>query len=175
MYRDLTKVPIGPGLVRFALPMMLGNLLQQIYNLADTLIAGRALGRDALAAIGSAYTLMTFLTSIFIGRSLEAGALFSIYFGKREQEKLQSAVGHGMVLVLGVTLVLTAASYAGLDVILRFLQVPSSLRAACGAIFWSYLPGCWRRRRLFSSALGQGKSSIKTGACAFESARSCFC
>ena len=71
--------------------MMLGNLLQQIYNLADTLIAGRALGRDALAAIGSAYTLMTFLTSIFIGLSLGAGALFSIYFGKREQEKLQSA------------------------------------------------------------------------------------
>ena len=99
MYRDLTKGPIGPGLVRFALPMMLGNLLQQIYNLADTLIAGRALGRDALAAIGSAYTLMTFLTSIFIGLSLGAGALFSIYFGKREQEKLQSAVGHGMVLV----------------------------------------------------------------------------
>ena len=87
MYRDLTKGPIGPGLVRFALPMMLGNLLQQIYNLADTLIAGRALGRDALAAIGSAYTLMTFLTSIFIGRSLEAGALFSIYFGKRAPEK----------------------------------------------------------------------------------------
>lgn len=130
MYRDLTKGPIGPGLVRFALPMMLGNLLQQIYNLADTLIAGRALGRDALAAIGSAYTLMTFLTSIFIGLSLGAGALFSIYFGKREQEKLQSAVGHGMDLVLGVTLVLTAASYAGRDVILRFLQVPSSLRAA---------------------------------------------
>lgn len=130
MYRDLTKGPIGPGLVCFALPMMLGNLLQQIYNLADTLIAGRALGRDALAAIGSAYTLMTFLTSIFIGLSLGAGALFSIYFGKREQEKLQSAVGHGMVLVLGVTLALTAASYAGLDVILRFLQVPSSLRAA---------------------------------------------
>lgn len=64
--------------------MLLGNLLQQIYNLADTLIAGRALGRDALAAIGSAYTLMTFLTSIFIGLSLGAGALFSIYFGKRE-------------------------------------------------------------------------------------------
>lgn len=95
MYRDLTKGPIGPGLVCFALPMMLGNLLQQIYNLADTLIAGRALGRDALAAIGSAYTLMTFLTSIFIGLSLGAGALFSIYFGKREQEKLQSAVGMG--------------------------------------------------------------------------------
>ena len=73
---------------------------------------------------------MTFLTSIFIGLSLGAGALFSIYFGKREQEKLQSAVGHGMVLVLGVTLAVTAASYAGLDVILCFLQVPSSLLAA---------------------------------------------
>lgn len=138
--------------------MMLGNLLQQIYNLADTLIAGRALGRDALAAIGSAYTLMTFLTSIFIGLSLGAGALFSIYFGKRKQEKLQSAVGHGMVLVLGVTLVLTAASYAGLDVSLRFLQVPSSLRAACGAIFWSYLPAAGDGGVYFRLRRGRGKA-----------------
>ena len=55
MYRDLTKGPIGPGLVRFALPMMLGTLLQQTYNLADTLIAGRALGRcfPSISASGS--------------------------------------------------------------------------------------------------------------------------
>ena len=161
MYRDLTKGPIGPGLVRFALPMMLGNLLQQIYNLADTLIAGRALGRDALAAIGSAYTLMTFLTSIFIGLSLGAGALFSIYFGKREQEKLQSAVGHGMVLVLGVTLVLTAASYAGLDVILRFLQVPSSLRAAMRGYLLAVFAGLLATAASIFVCAGAGDTQYK--------------
>ena len=167
MYRDLTKGPIGPGLVRFALPMMLGNLLQQIYNLADTLIAGRALGRDALAAIGSAYTLMTFLTSIFIGRSLEAGALFSIYFGKREQEKLQSAVGHGMVLVLGVTLVLTAASYAGLDVILRFLQVPSSLRAAMRGYLLAVFAGLLATAASIFVCAGAGEKQYKNRSVCF--------
>ena len=64
MYRDLTKGSIIRGLLLFALPMIAGNLLQQLYNIADTLIVGQALGRNALAAVGSAYTLMTFLTSI---------------------------------------------------------------------------------------------------------------
>ena len=65
MYRDLTKGNILKALLLFSLPMILGNLLQQFYNIADTLIVGRVLGKNALAAVGSAYTLMTFLTSIF--------------------------------------------------------------------------------------------------------------
>ena len=67
MYRDLTKGNITKTLLVFSLPMIAGNLLQQFYNIADTLIVGKFLGRDALAAVGSAYTLMTFLTSILLG------------------------------------------------------------------------------------------------------------
>ena len=85
MYTDLTKGNIGKSLLLFALPMMAGNLLQQFYNIADTLIVGRVLGSEALAAVGSAYTLMTFLTSIFLGLSMGSGALFSIYQGKGEK------------------------------------------------------------------------------------------
>ena len=70
MYRDLTHGSITKGLLLFALPMIAGNLLQQLYNIADTLIVGQALGRNALAAVGSAYTLMVFLTSIFLGLSM---------------------------------------------------------------------------------------------------------
>lgn len=61
MEKDLTKGPILKTLLLFALPMMLGNLLQQIYNITDTIIVGRVLGSGALAAVGSTYTLMTFL------------------------------------------------------------------------------------------------------------------
>ena len=64
---DLTKGSINRGLVRFALPLMAGNLLQQCYNIADAWIVGRYIGEDALAAVGSSYTLMTFLTSVLIG------------------------------------------------------------------------------------------------------------
>lgn len=75
MYRDLTKGNITKTLLVFSLPMIAGNLLQQFYNIADTLIVGKFLGRDALAAVGSAYTLMTFLTSILLGMSMGAGSL----------------------------------------------------------------------------------------------------
>jgi Na+-driven multidrug efflux pump len=61
--------------------MMAGNLLQQIYNIADTMIVGRFVSSDALAAVGSAYTLMTFLTSLIIGLCMGSGALFSKAFG----------------------------------------------------------------------------------------------
>ena len=63
MQRSLTKGPITKGILLFALPLMFGNLLQQMYNIADTWVVGRFLGADALAAVGSSYTLMTFLTS----------------------------------------------------------------------------------------------------------------
>ena len=69
MYHDLTKGSISRSLLLFALPMMAGNLLQQFYNIADTLIVGRVLGKNALAAVGSSYTLMTFLTYTTLFRS----------------------------------------------------------------------------------------------------------
>ena len=73
MYRDLTQGPITKTILLFVLPMMAGNLLQQCYNIADTLIVGRFLGSDALAAVGSAYTLMTFLTSVILGLCMGSG------------------------------------------------------------------------------------------------------
>ena len=124
MYHDLTRGSITRSLLLFALPMMAGNLLQQLYNIADTLIVGHVLGSNALAAVGSAYTLMTFLTSIFLGLSMGSGALFSIYQGKGDTEKLKSAVLHAFVLIMVVTVVLNVAVCFGIDWILRFLRVP---------------------------------------------------
>ena len=94
MYRDLTKGNITKTILIFVLPMMAGNLLQQFYNIADTLIVGKFLGSDALAAVGSAYTLMTFLTSILLGLSMGAGAVFSIYQGKGDTERLRASILH---------------------------------------------------------------------------------
>ena len=82
MYYDLTKGKISKNLILFALPMMAGNLMQQFYNIADTLIVGCVVGKNA---VGAAYTLMTFLTSIFLGLSMGAGVLFSIYKGKNDK------------------------------------------------------------------------------------------
>ena len=127
MYQDLTQGNISLGLMKFALPMIAGNLLQQLYNIADTLIVGQALGRNALASVGSAFTLMTFLTSIFLGLSLGAGALFAIYLGKGDREQLRRAVFQGFCLIGAVTVVITALVFLFADGILRFLQIPAEL------------------------------------------------
>ena len=99
MYRDMTRGGITRSLLLFALPMMAGSLLQQLYNVADTLIVGRALGRDALAAVGSAFTLMTFLTSVFLGLAMGAGALFSIYLGRKDMASLHRAAALALSLI----------------------------------------------------------------------------
>lgn len=127
MYYDLTRGSISKSLFFFALPMMAGNLLQQFYNIADTLIVGRVLGKNALAAVGSVYTLMTFLTSVFLGLSMGAGALFSIYLGKKEMENLRSAVYHAFLLIMIVTILLNGVVYLFLNPILAFLRVPSEV------------------------------------------------
>lgn len=89
---DLTSGSISLGLVKFALPLMAGNVLQQCYNLTDTLVVGRFIGKNALAAVGSAYTLMIFLTSIILGLSMGCGAFLSIKYGAKEDQEF--AIGN---------------------------------------------------------------------------------
>ena len=129
MYNDLTEGKISKVLLLFALPMIAGNMLQQFYNIADMLIVGRVLGTDALAAVGSAYTLMTFLTSVFLGLSMGSGALFSIYRGQRDESRLRSSVVHAFVLIMAVTVLINAAVYIWLDEILTLLRVPHQVWA----------------------------------------------
>ena len=85
MNKGLTQGPVMRSMLLFAVPMILGNLLQQCYNVADTLIVGQILGKNALAAVGSSCTLMTILTSILPGHCMGSGALFSIRFGHRDE------------------------------------------------------------------------------------------
>ena len=127
MYYDLTKGKIYKSLLLFALPMIAGNLLQQFYNIADTLIVGQVLGKGALAAVGSAYTLMTFLTSIFLGLSMGSGALFSIYQGKGEDKLLKLSIIHAFVLIMLITVILNVAVYVGIDGIMHFLRIPEDV------------------------------------------------
>lgn len=127
MNKDLTRGPVMRSMLWFALPMILGNLLQQCYNIADTLIVGRFLGKTALAAVGSSFSLMTFLTSILLGLCMGSGALFSIRFGQRDEIALKESVRASFVLILGVTLLLNGLAFACLDLIKSFLQVPDDV------------------------------------------------
>jgi len=141
MYRDLTQGGISKTLLLFALPMIAGNLLQQFYNVADTLIVGQFLGRNALAAVGSAYTLMTFLTSILLGLSMGAGALFAIYQGQGDRERLRASIVQAFGLILLLTVALNIAVYLWIDPIMAFLRVPAEVYPLMREYLWIIFAG----------------------------------
>ena len=124
---DLTSGPIASSLMFFALPLILGNMLQTLYNAADSIIVGHFVGPDALASVGSAYSLMTFLTSIMIGLAMGAGISFSYLYALKDWAKLRRALAISFAFIAAVTAVLTAVSIAFTDRILRLLAVPESL------------------------------------------------
>ena len=127
MNRDLTKGPVLRTMLRFSLPMILGNLLQQCYNLADTWVVGRYLGSNALAAVGSSFTLMTFLTSILLGLCMGSGAVFSMRFGQKDERALQESVRTSFLLISVLTVILNVLAFVCLDGISIFLQVPDAI------------------------------------------------
>ncbi len=127
MENELTQGPVMKTMLRFAVPMILGDLLQQCYNIADTLIVGRFLGENALAAVGSAFSLMTFLTSILLGLAMGSGTVFSIRFGQKDDTALKEGILASFTLLGIVTVVLNVLVFAGIDWIIWFLRTPEQL------------------------------------------------
>ena len=137
---DLTTGPITTTMLRFALPMILGNLLQQFYNVADTFIVGQFLGAGALAAVGSSYTLMTFLTSILLGMCMGSGAVFSIRFGEGDRARLKNSLSLSFLMIAAFTVVMNLAVFLLIDPMMGLLQVPEEvyplMRSYLWVIFW---------------------------------------
>ncbi len=128
MENELTHGPVMKTMLRFAIPMILGDLLQQCYNIADTLIVGRFLGEEALAAVGSAFSLMTFLTSIILGLAMGSGTVFSIRFGEKDDIGLKEGILASFCLLGIVTIFLNILIFAGIDGIIWFLRTPEELK-----------------------------------------------
>lgn len=124
---DLINGSITGAMLRFAFPLMLGNLLQQCYNIADTLIVGRVLGADALAAVGSSYALIVFVTSVFIGLCMGCSAVFSMQYGSKDFKGMRQSIFSSMLLVGCVTLLLNILSIVFLLPIIKILQTPPEL------------------------------------------------
>ena len=127
MGNELTQGPVMKTMLRFAVPMILGDLLQQCYNIADTLIVGRFLGADALASVGSAFSLMTFLTSILLGLSMGSGTVFSIRYGQKDTQGLKEGILASFTLLGIVAVFLNLIVFAGIDWIIWVLRTPEDL------------------------------------------------
>lgn len=123
-----TDTNITKSLLLFSLPMILRNILQQFYNIVDTWVVGKYVGKEALASVGASYTLMTFLNSVFIGLCMGSGALFAFYYGSRNHSKMKKCMDTALVFIGGISVVLMIFMRAGLSFILWFLRIPEELR-----------------------------------------------
>lgn len=138
---DLTQGGITRTLLAFTLPMIAGAMLQQCYNIADTLIVGRFVGPEALAAVGSAYTLMVFITSILLGLSMGSGTVVSLKYGAGDADGVRRSIGAAFVIVGAATAILTALSFLLIDEILILLQVPHDVYAPMRTYLWVIFVG----------------------------------
>ena len=130
MQLDLTRGSVTKGILLFAFPMICGNMLQQLYNVVDTLIVGRFLGADALAAVGSSYTLMTFLTSILLGMSMGSGAIFSIRYGEKRWDRLKENIFTSFAMIFVFSALINILVYILADEIMGLLSVPDQVYGA---------------------------------------------
>lgn len=136
LIQDLTKGSVTGTMLLFSLPLILGNLLQQFYNIADTLIVGKYLGAAALAAVGSSYALMVFLNSILLGMCMGCGVLFSICWGRGDLSALRQKVYLSFVSIGFFSVLMTVLVFFFIDDILRWLQVPQDVFPLMRSYLW---------------------------------------
>ncbi|NDO18926.1 MATE family efflux transporter [Lachnospiraceae bacterium MD329] len=130
--QDLTTGKINRKLWAFAVPLMLGNVMQQLYNLVDTWVVGKYIGDSALAAVGSSYSLMTFITSVILGLCLGSSAFFAIEFGRKNTERLRNGIFVSFILIGVFSLVLTVIALYFREPLMKILQVPKELQVMMG-------------------------------------------
>lgn len=121
---DMTTGNITKKLLFFTAPIFLGNLFQQFYNMADTIIVGRFLGKEALAAVGASFAVMVFINSILIGFCMGAGVLFAQLYGSRKHQEFSKAISVSFVFITIVSIVLTVLFLVFLSPLLKLFRVP---------------------------------------------------
>lgn len=127
MNHDLTQGNEIKGLIKFTIPMIVGNIFQQLYNVADTLIVGRFIGPNALGAVGSSFAIMVLLTSIILGLCIGSGTVFSHLYGANRIDELKNSLFISFCLIGILTLIINISVLLYIDEILIILQIPQEV------------------------------------------------
>ena len=138
---DLTKGPIGKQSLQFTVPLLLGNIFQQFYNAADTVIVGKFVGREALAAVGSSGALINLLVSILMGVAVGAGVVVSRYYGAKQYTEMRATIHTTIAFGLISGAAMSVLGVAITPVILRWMQTPESVMASSVLYFRIYFAG----------------------------------
>lgn len=130
---DMTQGHPGRQIVAFTIPMLIGNIAQQLYNTVDSIIVGRFVGDNALAAVGSAGPILNLLLVLFVGISVGAGIMVSQYFGARQREELSRTIGCCVTLTIISTVIVMAVTPFVTKPLLRLLNTPDSIIDWCNS------------------------------------------
>ena len=130
---DMTEGAPWKKIILFAIPMLIGNIAQQLYNTVDSIVVGRYVGDNALAAVGSASPVLNLLLVLFIGISVGASIMVSQYFGARQKEELASTIGTCITLTALSSLLIMLAGPLVTTPLLRLLNTPESIFGWCSS------------------------------------------
>ena len=164
--KDMTQGPPWKRIMEFSVPMLIGNIAQQLYNTADSIIVGMYVGDNALAAVGSAMPILNLLLALFVGIATGAGIVVSQSFGAKDRKGLTEAIGNCIALSVIATIIIMIIGPMISMPMLKMLGTPESIIYWCddylkiyfwgivGFFFYNMLSGVLRGLGDSLSALG---------------------
>ena len=138
---DMTQGSITKHLINFSLPLLLGNLFQQLYNMVDTWVVGNYVSNEAFSAVGTVGPVINTLIGFFLGLSSGAGVVISQYYGAGREEKVRQAVHTALMLTLVLGVVFTAAGIAMSPLMLQLMKTPAEVAPEQAAYLRIYFAG----------------------------------
>ena len=139
--RDMTSGSIVKQLLLFAIPLMLGNIFQMLYNTVDVIVVGNFVGKEALAAVGSTSIIVNMQVFFFNGFSVGAGVVIGHHYGAKEPDDLHRAVETTMALTFLICGIFTILGIAGVDPMLRFMSTPDDVFGQAHTYLTIYFTG----------------------------------
>jgi putative MATE family efflux protein len=141
--RDMTVGEPWKRIIEFSIPMLIGNVVQQFYNTADSIIIGRYVGDNALAAVGTAFPVLNFLLVLFVAVATGAGIMVAQYFGAKDRERLSHSIGICITLTAIASLIIMVVGPIVVRPMLVFINTPESILDWCANYLLILLVGNW--------------------------------
>lgn len=162
----MTEGSIPGQILRFAAPLFLGNLFQQLYNTADALIVGNMLGNDALAAVSATGTLVFLVISLFVGIAAGSSVLISRYFGAQDYDKLEKAIHTNVAFSLAAGVLMTVFGVLFTPWMLKAMDTPEDVMDLSATYIRTFFAGSiglvlYNGLRGVMQAVGDGKNPLK--------------
>ena len=138
---DMTKGEPWRNIVAFTLPMLIGNIAQQLYNTVDSIVVGKYVGDNALAAVGSAGPILNLIIVLFVGVSMGASIVAAQFLGARDRESLSWTVGNSLILIVASSVIVTVGGILATRPMLELLGTPDSIIGWCTSYLWILFGG----------------------------------